>query len=127
MCQDVIERALRSADRYDSAKSAPGTWFYAITRNAVIDYWRKARPMEALPEELADESAVDGDLLREELLEELAAALEKLPDELTDIIVLRYYDCLPLTGIAETLNLSYGAVKLRHQKALKLLRVILKD
>ena len=56
------------------------------------------------------------------LLDELAAALEQLPDELTDIIVARYYDRLPLTEIAERMGLSYGAVKLRHQKALLLLR-----
>lgn len=127
LCQDVFERVMRSAERHDAAKSAPSTWLYAITRNAVIDYWRKARPTEALPEELADESAVDNDLLREELLDELAAALEKLPEELTDIVVLRYYDRLPLTGIAEKLNLSYGAVKLRHQKALALLRTAMRQ
>ena len=56
------------------------------------------------------------------LLDELAAALEQLPDELTDIIVARYYDRLPLTEIAEMMNLSYGAVKLRHQNAVLMLR-----
>ncbi len=122
LCQNVFEKAYRSADRYDAEKSAPGTWLYAITRNAVIDFWRRARPTEELPEAFSDESAVDDDLIREETLEELAAALERLPDELTDIIVLRYYDCLPLTEVAETLGLSYGAVKIRHNKALTLLR-----
>ena len=122
LCQNVFEKAFRSADRYDAGKSSSGTWLYAITRNVVIDYWRRAHPTEELPEELSDESKVDDELIREETLEELAAALEKLPDELTDIIVLRYYDRLPLTEIAEALGLSYGAVKLRHQKALMLLR-----
>ena len=45
--------------------------------------------------------------------------------ELTDIVVLRYYDRLPLTEIAGKLGMSYGAVKLRHQKALSLLRASL--
>jgi DNA-directed RNA polymerase specialized sigma24 family protein len=35
---------------------------------------------------------------------------------------LRYSSNLPLTEIAERMHLSYGAVKLRHQKALDLLR-----
>ena len=39
-----------------------------------------------------------------------------------DIIVLRYYDGKPLTEIAEMMNLSYGAVKLRHQNAVLMLR-----
>ena len=61
-------------------------------------------------------------ILDAETLEELAAALEGLPAELTDVIVLHYYDDLPLTKIASSLNISYGAVKIRHNKALSLLR-----
>ena len=122
ICQDVFVKAFRAADRYEAEKSAPGTWLYAITRNAVIDYWRRARPTEELPEDLTDNALPDDGLMQQELLDELADALDRLPDELTDIIVLRYYDCLPLTEVAATLGMSYGAVKLRHQKALVLLR-----
>jgi RNA polymerase sigma-70 factor (ECF subfamily) len=39
-----------------------------------------------------------------------------------DIIVLRYYDGKTLTEIAGMMGLSYGAVKLRHQNALQLLK-----
>ena len=53
---------------------------------------------------------------------ELAAALRKMPEELQDIVVLTYYDGKPLTEVAKIMHLSYGAVKLRHQKALVLLR-----
>ena len=122
LCQDVFEKAFLAADRYDAGRAAPGTWLYAITRNAVIDHYRRARTMEELPEDLRDDARPEDGLLQEEQLEELAAALEKLPAELTDIVVLRYYDRLPLTDVAARLGLSYGAVKLRHQKALSLLR-----
>ena len=61
------------------------------------------------------------------VLDSLAAALEKLPEELTDIVVARYYDRLPLTEIAERLGMSYGMVKLRHNKALMLLRTAMAD
>ena len=122
LCQDVFEKVFRAADRYDTEKAAPGTWIYAITRNAVIDYFRKNRPAEELPEDMADDALPEDAVMQTALLDELAAALETLPDELTDIIVARYYDRLPLTEIAERMGLSYGAVKLRHQKALLLLR-----
>ncbi len=71
---------------------------------------------------MTDDTLPEDGVLQSELLNALATALEKLPNELTDIIVLRYYDRLPLTEIALTLGMSYGAVKLRHQKALALLR-----
>ena len=122
LCEDVFEKAFRAADRYDAEKAAPGTWIYAITRNAVIDYYRKTRPTEEIPEDLSDEALPEDRVMQTELLDSLAAALERLPEELTDIIVLRYYDRLPLTEIADRMGMSYGAVKLRHQKALSLLR-----
>ena len=125
ICQSVFEKAFRFSDSYDGARSSPGTWLYAITRNAVIDHWRKARPTEELPEELSDNALPEDGVMQRELLESLASALERLPHELTDIIVLRYYDRLPLTQIAEALGMTYGAVKLRHQKALALLRTAL--
>lgn len=125
LCQDVFVKAFRAADRFDASRSAPGTWLYSITRNAVIDHFRRSRPTEELPEDLRDDALPEDGLLQNELLDRLAAALEKLPEELTDIIVLRYYDRLPLTEIAEKLGMSYGAVKLRHQKALALLRTAL--
>ena len=76
---------------------------------------------------LTDQSVIDESLLRTETLGELAAALQKMPRELMDIVVMRYYDGKPLTQIAEIMGLSYGAVKLRHQNALELLRRALKQ
>ncbi len=125
LCQDVFEKVFRAADRYDSEKAAPGTWIYAITRNAVIDYFRRNRPAEELPEDLASDELPEDAVMQTALLDALAAALEKLPDELADIVVARYYDRLPLTEIAERLGMSYGIVKLRDNKALKLLRAAL--
>jgi len=122
LCADVFEKALRRWDDYDPARAAPGTWLFSITRNAVIDHYRRARPTEELPEALSDDALPEDGVMQEALLEELAAALEKLPDELTDLIVLRYYDGLPLTEIAERMDMSYGMVKIRHNKALSLLR-----
>ena len=125
LCQDVFEKAFRASDRYDPSRSAPGTWLYAITRNTVINYYHRCRPTEELPEDLRSEELPEDGLLQQSALDELAAALEKLPPDLTDIVVLRYYDRLPLTEIAGKVGLSYGAVKLRHQKALGLLRTAL--
>ena len=122
LCEDVFIKAFTAADSYDTAKAAPGTWLYSITKNTVIDYFRRTRPTEEIPEEISDDSLPEDEIIDAETLEELAAALEKLPTELTDIIVLHYYDNLPLTDIASSLNISYGAVKIRHNKALSSLR-----
>ena len=122
LCEDVFEKIQRKLDGYDSEKAALSTWIYSITRNTVIDFYRRSRPFSELDENLTDETSIDDRLLNEEALSELAEALGKLPDELKRIIVLRYYDGKPLTEIGPILGLSYGAIKLRHAKALALLK-----
>ena len=122
LCADVFEKVFSRIGQYDSSKSSLSTWIFSITRNTVIDYFRRTRPTDELDENMADDTEVDEGLLQTESLDELAAALRSLPQELTDLIVLRYYDNKPLTEVAEIMGLSYGAAKLRHQKALGMLR-----
>lgn len=125
LCSDVFEKVFRSIESFDGERATLATWIYRIARNAVIDYYRRQRPTEELPETLACEDRLDEGILREEGLDELAQALERLTPELSALIVLRYFDGLTLTEIAQRMDLSYGAVKLRHQKALTFLKATL--
>ena len=120
---EVFEKILRKLDGFDPEKASLNTWIFTVTRNTVIDFYRRTKPSEELDENLSDDLELDEGLLNNETLSELAGALRALPEELRDIIVLRYYDGKPLTEIAEMMGLSYGAVKLRHQSALVKLRV----
>ena len=122
---DVFEKVYRRIGDYDRTKSSLSTWIFTITRNTLIDSYRRRRPTEELDETIADTTEVDENLLQAETLGELADALQGLPEELRDIVVLRYYDGKPLTEIAVMMRLSYGAVKIRHQKALDLIRAAL--
>ena len=124
---EVFEKVLKKIEGFDPSKASLTTWIFTITRNTVIDHFRRAKPSEELDENLSDNVELDEDLLNSETLSELAAALRKLPQQMMDIIVLRYYDGKPLTEIAEMMNLSYGAVKLRHQNAVLMLRQALTD
>ena len=119
---EVFEKILRKLDGFDPEKASLNTWIFTVTRNTVIDFYRRTKPSEELDENLSDDTEVDEGLLQNESLEELAAALRRMPEELRDLIVLRYYDNKPLTEVAELMGLSYGAVKLRHQKALGILK-----
>ena len=119
---EVFEKIMRKIDEFDPQKASLNTWIFTITRNTVIDHFRRSKPTEELDENLSDNTELDEDLLNTESLTELAAALRALPQQMMDIVVLRYYDGKPLTEIAEIMGLSYGAVKLRHQNALLMLR-----
>lgn len=125
LCSDVFEKIQRKLPDFDSEKASVSTWIFTITRNTVIDHYRRNKESGELDENLAGDFVVDESLLRTEALSSLASSLKKLPQELRDIIVLRYYDGKTLTEIAPMMGLSYGAVKLRHQNALVMLKKLM--
>jgi len=122
IASDVFEKIVRKIDDFDEQKASVSTWVFTITRNTLIDHYRRTKPSEELDENLADETELDEELLSSETLSELADALQHMPEQLRAIVVMRYYDGKPLTEIAKIMDLSYGAVKLRHQNALDMLR-----
>lgn len=103
LAQQVFLNATAALDRYDPARGAIGTWLYAITRNAVIDYYRE-RKHEPLPAEL-DESAIPDEayerMLTREMLDALAAALERLPERERNIVIWRFYHGISPQEIAK--------------------------
>ena len=127
LCAEVFEKVFRKMGNYDQEKAAIGTWIYSITRNTVIDYFRKVRPIVELDDNMPMDEEIDRSILKNETLEELAAAVEKLPPDLQNIIVLAYYERMPLVEITKWVHYSYRTVKLKHQKALKILKESLKE
>ncbi len=122
LCEEVFEKVCKKIDDYDAEKASLNTWIFNITRNTLIDYFRKAKPVEDIDENIPSDMSVEASLLQRETLGELAKALKMLPQEQRDIVVLLYYDRKPMTEIARMMHMSYGAVKLRHQKALSELK-----
>ena len=122
LCEDVFEKVLKKIDGFDDTKASVSTWIFTITRNTLIDYFRRFRPSDEIDEGMPSDMSVEAPMLERENLDELADALNKLDQEMRDIIVLLYYDKKPMTEIAQLMGLSYGVVKLRHQKALLMLR-----
>ncbi|MBE5828920.1 MAG: sigma-70 family RNA polymerase sigma factor [Butyrivibrio sp.] len=123
---DIFVKVYSKLDTYDESKASLSTWIYSMTSNTVIDFYRTNHVHSEIPEDLSDEgSTIEDEILNNESLELLADALSKLPQELMDIIVLRYYKGLTLQDIAVKMNLSYGVAKLRHREALGKLREML--
>ena len=122
LCSDIFEKIRLKLDSFDPEKAQLSTWIYSVTRNRVIDFYRKFKNESEPDETIPDETPLDENLLKTETLSMLAEALDKLSEQQKSIIIMRYYQNKPLTEIAELLSLSYGAVKLRHTAALEVLR-----
>lgn len=128
LVQTVFLKVCENIDRYDEKKASLSTWIYTITRNTVYDYLKEKRdrPQVELREDTAvSDEEVDASLLTGETLEELATALERLPSDERDAVILLYYKGLDRKTVAEMLGMTYGQVRYLHDKALKRLGELL--
>ncbi|MDD4075611.1 MAG: RNA polymerase sigma factor [Eubacteriales bacterium] len=115
---------------YDPQKAAYSTWVYTITQNTVRDYFR--RSMGKKDTELNEElpipdlhADVEDKILRGEMLEKLAQALEQLPQRERDVIILRYYKGFSPKEIADALDISYANARYLQSVTLKKMRLLL--
>ena len=122
LTSEIFIKVYNKLESFDEKKAQLSTWIYQIAKHSVIDYYRRYKLSEELPEEITNDEDLDENLLNEEALSELASALQKLPVEQRDIIINRYYYGHTLQEIAEMMSLSYGVTKLRHKEALFRLR-----
>ena len=96
------------------------TWLTRILINVCASELRR-RKRELSVDELPETAQEQFDALP------LKEALRRLPKDLRDVIVLRYFTGLTLEETARALDLPRGTVSTRQKKALALLRLELAD
>jgi len=106
--------SLREEDRLES-------WIYQITRNAITDYYRRARPQDELSELLPAPEAEGPDAMQQ-LAESVRGMLDCLPDKYRQAIALTDIEGLTQVEMARQLGLSVSGAKSRVQRAREKLR-----
>jgi RNA polymerase sigma-70 factor (sigma-E family) len=89
--------------------------------NINISWWRRKKLEEYPTDELPDLPVADH-TTRSELHDALGRLLGRLPERQRAAVVLRYYEDLSETEIAETLGVSVGTVKSTVSRAMAKLR-----
>ena len=99
-----------------------------MARNACVDHFRRRGrapiPTDNLPDVPSDRPAVDERLELGEDVGRLRSALLKLPADKREVLILSRFELRRHAEIADLLNCSVGAVKVRVHRALKQLREI---
>lgn len=122
----VFLKIYEKIDRFDPQRASLSTWIYVITRNTVIDYYRKRKIQNLFSCECEEIGEVpDAVSACEKRLNDLADALEMLKERERHLIILHYYQGYTLKRIAERMGMSYINAKLIHAKALAALRMYL--
>ncbi len=130
--QDTWQRVITARERYrPEAKFA--TWLYQIAHNRVTDHWRAKQHRPSAPEDAADlaERVPDPETPERTLsaFEErrrLQRALEELPDDQREVVLLRLEQELSLEEIGEITGAGRETVKSRLRYAMEKLRARLR-
>jgi RNA polymerase sigma factor (sigma-70 family) len=132
--EDIVQEAfLRAFSAFENLRSEDGkAWLLAIVRNTSLTWMKRNRAttsMIGLGQQLEDPSEPSPD--PEETLmisvgrEEVRKALEQLPTEFREAIVLRELEELSYKEIARTLDVPLGTVMSRLSRGREWLRRIL--
>jgi RNA polymerase sigma-70 factor (ECF subfamily) len=124
LTQDVFLRVFKTIKTFRSAEGSFHTWLARVTRNLLIDHYRRTRQErvtdsieEQLPmlQEKGGSAAARPDqaLAGQEASEILQATLQKLSPDLREAVILRDLQEMEYREIAEVLDIPEGTVKSR--------------
>jgi RNA polymerase sigma-70 factor (ECF subfamily) len=132
LVQEVFFRMLRYRNTYDESRSLPA-WMYQIARHAAVDVahkrkgelqWAPSRDDDdgrTVAEPVSEVPAPDETLRRRQETALLRRALERLPDDKREVLVLSRFQNLAYDEIAAILGCETGAVKVRVYRATRAL------
>lgn len=124
LVQDVFFRVLKYAASYDPTFPFK-VWLYRMARNVYFDSAYKRRgetgssELEHMP---SDEPQADVMLARKQDTMLLQEALQQLPEDKRELLVLSRFHGLRYEEIGQILRVETGTVKVRVYRALKQLR-----
>lgn len=134
LTQETFVRAYQQLERFKLGRSF-FSWLYAIGANLAKDHLRReSREQRCFGEapdfdRLADSRSLDPAecLQQQHSMVRLAEALDQLPFEYREAVILRYQKELPLKEVARALSLTVSGAKMRVQRALQKLQVLLQE
>ena len=129
LVQNVFYRLLKYRHTY-AGKGQFLTWLYHMARNVNIDNYRKTKRMnyqEDMQEwegHLKDEKGPDHEMSKNQEVELLNIALNKMTHDKREILVLSKFQELKYEEIGNILDLSVAAVKVRVHRAMNELKTV---
>lgn len=122
--QHVFAKLMTVIGKYEQRGVPFTAWILRLAHNVAIDHVRKRRAVPAAEVYGADERASEGN---EDRSRELRGALESLPDEQRDVIVLRHVVGLSPTEIAGRLGKTEPSIHGLHHRGRTALRTALTE
>lgn len=107
------------------------SYLYASVYNACMNLLKRKKWIESRMEDFQTEEMSEENYLREriesEVMEEIFATIELLPEDCKRVFKLSYVDGMEVSKVAATLGISENTVKTQRLRARKFLKERLKD
>lgn len=120
---EAIYRAYKNLSSLKDIKSFK-PWILKIVHNSAVDYIRKNTKIVSIDDIEIPDDGVENEIIKTVSLRE---AVDSLSHPYRTVIVLYYYEDIPIAQIASITNTTVIAVKQRLSRARKQLREILKE
>jgi len=130
--EDLVQNVFVRIIKYSHTYKGDGkfsTWMYHIARNLFADHYKLQKKMgykeepEVADKYFRDEFNAEEKRIKEEQLDMLQLAMNRLSVEKREVLVLSKYQGMRYQDIAEVLDITESAVKVRIFRALKDLKV----
>lgn len=118
--QETWIRVVRSAHRYDPEQKF-SAWLFAIAWNQVKDRWAARRPSDPVDLEglVSQERSPEEVALAADRADRIRSLVARLPERLSQAVLLRYFEEMSEKDVAERLGIPLGTVKSRLHHGLK--------
>ncbi len=112
---------------FNKSKSFPSEadrkyWLIRITINESLDFLRKNSRVILMDDDNKLDALNYQDNDNDPRLERLGFLVKELPEKYRRVIILHYYDSMPIKDISNILNISEAAVKKRLERARNILK-----
>ena len=122
--QNVFAKLMSAIKKYEHRDVPFDAWILRVARNAALDHLRAKRAIPTEEVRVADTGSAQTSLDRGRALRQ---ALEQLPDDQREVLVLRHIVGLSPVEIAGTLDKTESSVHGLHHRGRRSLRVSLEE
>ena len=131
--EDLVQNVFLRIIKYRHTYHGDGkftTWMYHMARNLFADYYKKQKRMgykedvETADRYFRNDVNAESTRIQQEEIDLLQQALNRLPLEKKEILILSKFQDMRYREIADLMNLTESAVKVRIFRALKELREV---
>lgn len=124
---EVFLKAWEKRESFDEDKGSMKTWLFTITRNKLIDYYRKKKPMSLKDGYKFNYAYIDDSSDEDILMDNILRSLNQLSPKERDLVILRYVEGLAISEVAEIIGKKYIATKIAIYRALNKLKKIVNE